>query len=86
MKKKQIVVEPELFTLGDMLGGASRVTGDIEILNECNETLLILWDTEDYVCPLTKTLDNNLLSRAVLRYGVRDGRTIFVLSGVEDAE
>lgn len=86
MKHKRIVVEPEAFTLGDMLGGASKITGDIEILNECNETLLTLWDIDEYVCSLTKTLSQELLSRSVLRYGVRDGRTIFIVSGMEDAE
>ena len=84
MKKKQISVATTP-TLGDMLS-ATSVVGDIEIINECNETLLIISYVEDNVCPLTKVLDNQLLERELVYFGTRDGRTIFKVKGMEDAE
>lgn len=72
-------------TLRDMLVGR-ELSGDIEIINECNETLLTLSFTEDNVCSLAKTLSSDLLDRAVLHFGVRDDRVLFKIEGVEDAE
>ena len=72
-------------TLRDMVS-AQQLIGDVEIINECNETLITLSFVEDNVCPLTNTLSNDLLDRTVLSFGTRDGRALFRLEGVEDAE
>lgn len=72
-------------TLGEMLDISSLI-GDIEIINECNETLLIASYVDENVCPITKVLSEELLERTVLSYGTRDNRMLFKISGVEDAE
>jgi len=76
---------PGTLRLGDMLDMA-RLVGDIEIINECNETLLIASYVDENVCPLTKVLAKDLLAREVINYGTRDDRTLFKIKGVEDAE
>ena len=73
------------FTLREMLGRQTKITGDVEILNECNETLVRLVDTEAYVCPITNVLSDELLDRAVIEYGCNNAIT-FVVEGVDDAE
>ena len=85
MKKTVEVIEPRRLTLGDMIGNRAMM-GDIEIVNECNETLLSLAYAEDNVCPFGKTLSKELLNRTVLSFGTRDGRTMFKVEGVEDAD
>lgn len=72
-------------TLGEMLNMSSLI-GDVEIINECNETLLIASYVDENVCPLSSVLAEDLLERTVLNYGTRDNRTLFKVSGVEDAE
>lgn len=72
-------------TLGEMLG-MSELIGDVEIINECNETLLIASYVDENVCNLANVLSEDLLERTVLNYGTRDNRTLFKVSGVEDAE
>ena len=78
-------VEARALTLGDMLSIA-EIVGDIEIINECNETLLIASYVDENVCPLTNVLSNSLLERRLISTGVRDNRTLFKVEGVEDAE
>jgi hypothetical protein len=63
-----------------------RVEGDVEIINECNETLLIATDVDENVCGLDKILSDEVLDREVLSSGVRDNRLLIKISGVEDAE
>lgn len=72
-------------TLGDMIEMAGLV-GDIEIINECNETLLVAGYVDMNVCPLTKVLSKDLLERRLISYGSVDGRTMFKVEGEEDAE
>ena len=72
-------------TLGEMLEMVQLV-GDVEITNECNETLLIASMVDLNVCALTKVLDKELLERQLLSYGSIDGRTMFKVAGMEDAE
>lgn len=88
MKKKLQVQEatPTILTLGDMLASIPGLIGDVEIINECNETLLTASYVDDNVCPLHKVLSADLLARRILNYGVRDGRALFKVEGVEDAE
>ena len=86
--KMKKTIKPEvatILTLRDMVGNKDLM-GDIEIINECNETLLTLSYTEDNVCSLDKTLADELLDRVVLNFGTRDGRTLFKIEGVEDAD
>lgn len=87
MKKKVQVQEatPTILTLGDMLASIPGLIGDVEIINECNETLLTASYVEDNVCPLFKVLSKELLDRKIINYGVRDGRALFKVEGVEDA-
>ena len=87
MSKKLMVQEKRsnILTLGDMLESFPSLLGDVEIINECNETLLIASYVEDNVCPLSKVLSTELLGRRLLNYGVRDGRALFKVEGVEDA-
>ena len=82
MKSKVIVAEP--FTLGDLIGSLN-IEGDIEIINECNETLVTLAYVEDNVCDLQQILNEDLLGRMVLKQGVRDGRMLIKVEGLEDA-
>lgn len=82
MKKKEIA---KMLTLGEMLDMVQLV-GDVEITNECNETLLIASLVDLNVCSLTKVLNKELLERQLLSYGSVDGRTLFKVSGMEDAE
>lgn len=63
-----------------------RVEGDVEIINECNETLLMATDVDENVCGLDKILSDEVLDREVLSSGVRDNRLLIKVSGVEDAE
>ena len=79
------VVAPGIVTLGDMLSSAPSLIGDVEIVNECNETLLIVSYVEDNIVPLSQVLSNTLLDRKLLNYGVRDGRALFKIEGIEDA-
>lgn len=72
-------------TLGEALSHY-RVDGDVEIINECNETLLIATDVDENVCGLDKILSDEVLDREVLSSGVRDNRLLIKISGVEDAE
>ena len=72
-------------TLGEALS-YYRVEGDVEIINECNETLLIATDVDENVCGLDKILSDKVLDREVLSSGVRDNRLLIKISGVEDAE
>lgn len=72
-------------TLGEALS-YYRVEGDVEIINECNETLLIATDVDENVCGLDKILSDEVLDREVLSSGVRDNRLLIKISGVEDAE
>ena len=72
-------------TLGEALS-YYRVEGDVEIINECNETLLIATDVDENVCGLDKLLSDDVLNREVLSSGVRDNRLLIKISGVEDAE
>ena len=71
--------------LRDLVGGR-QIGGDIEIANECNETLITVSYVEDNVCTLDKTLSEELLDRRVINYGVRDNRMLIKLEGLEDAE
>ena len=80
------LTKARIFTLREMLGSMSRLTGDVEILNECNETLITAVWVEDNVVPLDRVLSDSLLDREVLSYGTRDNRTIFRVRGEEDAE
>lgn len=72
-------------TLGEALS-YYRVDGDVEIINECNETLLVATDVDENVCGLDKILSDEVLDREVLSSGVRDNRLLIKISGVEDAE
>lgn len=72
-------------TLGEALS-YYRVEGDVEIINECNETLLMATDVDENVCGLDKILSDEVLDREVLSSGVRDNRLLIKISGVEDAE
>lgn len=63
-----------------------KIDGDVEIINECNEPLLVATDVEDNVCGLDKILGDELLDREVLSSGMRDNRLMIKISGVEDAE
>lgn len=63
-----------------------KIEGDVEVINECNETLFIATDVEDNVCGLDKLLSDELLDREVLSSGSRDNRLMIKISGVEDAE
>ena len=72
-------------TLGDMLG-MTQLMGDVEIINECNETLVVLSYVEDNVCSLENVLSPELLNRELMSYGVRDNRALFKVRGVEDAD
>ena len=63
-----------------------RLEGDVEIINECNETLLVATDVDENVCGLDKLLSDELLDREVLSSGSRDNRLMIKISGVEDAE
>ena len=85
MKEKAKIAVAEALTLGDLIG-SRPIQGDIEIINECNETLLTLAYVEDNVCFLYKTLSKDLLARQVLSQGVRDGRLLIKIEGVEDAD
>ena len=86
MTKKDLkTTEAALLTLRDMVSHTNLI-GDVEIVNECNETLITISYPEDNVCPLTDTLSETLLNRAVLSFGTRDGRTLFKLEGVDDAD
>lgn len=83
MKKKVNIAKT--LTLGEMLGMVQLV-GDVEITNECNETLLIASMVDLNVCSLTKILNEELLARDLISYGSVDGRTMFRVAGMEDAE
>ena len=83
MGKNLVAAEP--FTLEDLVSGR-LIEGDLEIINECNETLITLAYVEDNVCTLDKTLSRELLDRQVLKHGVRDGRMMIKIEGVEDAD
>jgi hypothetical protein len=63
-----------------------KIDGDVEIINECNETLLVATDVDENVCGLEKLLSDELLDREVLSSGSRDNCLIIKISGVEDAE
>jgi len=82
--KKKVNIAKTL-TLGEMLGMVQLV-GDVEITNECNETLLIASMVDLNVCSLTKILNEELLDRDLISYGSVDGRTMFRVAGMEDAE
>lgn len=60
--------------------------GDVEIINECNETLLSLTHIDNNVCSLDKVLSDDLLNRIVLGVETAPGFVSFRLEGVEDAE
>ena len=85
MKKASELEVATPLTLGDMLNHA-KVVGDVEIINECNETLLTLGYIENNVCSLNKTLNKELLERPIISFGAQDGLTLFKVEGVEDAE
>ena len=85
MKEKAKIAVADALTLGDFIGNR-LIQGNIEIINECNETLLTLAYVENNVCFLYKTLSEDLLSRRILRYGVREGRLLIEVEGVEDAD
>ena len=78
-------IEPAKLTLRDMLG-MNKIMGDVEIINECNETLVTLAYVEDNVCPLEAVLSDELLDRPIITFGTRDNRMLFKLVGMEDAE
>ena len=82
---REIVENATALTLADLVGDR-RIQGDIELINECNEMLITVSYVEDNVCPLSKTLASELLNRRVLHYGVRDGRMLIQVEGVEDAD
>lgn len=84
--KSYVEVKQRVFTLGEMLGSMSRLMGDVEIRNECNETLISASWVDDNVVPLDRVLSDDLLSREVMFWGTQDGRTVFKVRGVEDAE
>lgn len=84
MKSKRVEVATAL-TLGDMFG-MTQLMGDVEIINECNETLIIASYVEDNVVSLDKVLSHDLLNRELMSYGVRDNRAVFKVKGMEDAE
>lgn len=86
MAKEYTEIRSRIFTLGEMLGSLSQLMGDIEIRNECNETIISASYVEDNVVPLDRVLSDDLLSREVLFWGTQDNRTIFKVRGVEDAE
>ena len=79
------IAEPSKLTLRDMLS-MNRIIGDVEIINECNETLITLAYVEDNVCPLERVLSTELLDRPIVSFGTRDNRMLFKVSGVDDAE
>ena len=79
----QVLAEP--LNLGDIVG-TYELQGDIEIINECNETLITISYIENNVCTLNKILNPELLARRVLMQGVRDGRLLIKIEGVEDAD
>lgn len=70
-------------TLRDLLSTA--IIGEVEIINECNETLLATRATVSVV-PLSKVLSDELLDREIITYGSENGETIFKVKGMEDAE
>ncbi len=79
------IAEPSKLTLRDMLS-MNRIIGDVEIINECNETLVTLAYVEDNVCPLERVLAVELLDRPIVSFGTRDNRMLFKVAGVDDAE
>lgn len=75
--------EASPLTLRDLLSTA--IIGEVEIINECNETLLATRATVSVV-PLSKVLSDELLDREIITYGSENGETIFKVKGMEDAE
>lgn len=80
------LLDCRVFTLREMLGSQTRLVGEVEILNECNESIMRLCDVEQYVAPIANYLKDELLDREVLSYGMQFGAMTLVVRGVEDAE
>ena len=82
MKRK---TKAKAMTLREILA-ITTFDGDVELINECNETLLSLTYLDNNVCSLDKLLSDNLLDRTVLGVEKFPGFISFRLEGVEDAE
>ena len=81
MKKNKVIV----MTLRQVLGH-TKLEGDVEIINECNETLVLFSNVDNNVCGLDKLLSDDMLDRKVLGVETAPGFISFRLEGVEDAE
>ena len=84
MKEEQREEAATPLTLGDIV---DEFAGDIEIVNECNETLVKIVASDENVCSLKKVLCKELLNRTILKHYVL-GPDLFVIKieGVEDAD
>lgn len=69
-------------TLGDMLSDA---IGEVQIVNECNETILICSVDPD-IASLTDMLKQELLDRQVVRFWIEGNSLVIKIAGVEDAK
>lgn len=82
------IIRERIFTLGEMLGGQSKPSGNIMIVNECGEILIGLKLNQfNQVLPIHKALRQELLDREVVHFFANgDGELIVTVRGVEDAE
>lgn len=71
-----------VLTLGDMLSDA---VGEVQIVNECNETMLICSVDPD-IASLTDMLKQELLDRHVIRFWIESNSLVIKIAGMEDAK
>ena len=69
-------------TLGDMLADS---VGEVQIVNECNEVLLICSVDPD-IASLTDMLKQELLDRQVVRFWIEGNSLVIKIAGMEDAK
>lgn len=72
------------FTLREMLETLN--SANVTVINEVNETLVVLGDVTFYVNKPTKVLAPELLDREVLSYAAEVGDLVIKVKGEEDAE
>ena len=72
-------------TLGEMISRAHNAN-NIMVINELNETLIVLDEIENYVCNPVKFLAKDFLKREVISYAVEGYNLFILIKGEEDAE
>lgn len=84
MDEEQEVYVAKPMTLRDMLETNRSMT--VSVVNEVNETLVMLDEIQYYVNNPTRVLRDELLDREVLSYSAEAGELVIKVKGEEDAE